>query len=90
MSKLLSQTDGVVTYVDMTSLKLTRLQNDVLGIVRECGPVTAADVAYHLPIGTDRARGVLARLEARKLVDAVYTGHGRSGRAFVAREEEGT
>lgn len=73
----------------MTTQKLTRLQEDVLGVVRECGPVTVADVAYHLPIGESSARGVLARLEAKRLIDATYTGHHRgNGRAYVARRGE--
>ena len=69
--------------------KLTRLQQDVLGIVRACGPVTVAAVAYHLPIGEASARGVLARLEAKRLVDAVYTGTGSSARAYVAEAPRG-
>ena len=69
-------------------MRLTRLQLDVLFVVAENGPVTAHDVAYHLPIGRDSARGVLARLEEKLLIDATYTGHPYQGRqrAFVARQ----
>ena len=84
MSKLLSQTDGVVTYPGMKTTKLTQLQDDVLWIVMEHGPVNAHDIDYHIPIGVERARRVLARLEALRLIDAHYTS-GKRGRSFVGR-----
>ncbi len=81
----LSQTTSPVTYLGMTTTHITRLQDDVLGIVRECGPVTASDIAYHLPIGVQSARGVLTRLEKKKCIEATYTGHHRGvGRAYIA------
>jgi predicted ArsR family transcriptional regulator len=66
-----------------TQKKLTRLQEDVLFVVEQNGPVTPRDVAYHLPIGEASARGVLARLEHRGLVEATYTGRREGGRAYV-------
>ena len=67
-------------------MSLTQLQQDVLHVVREHGPVTAHDVTYHLPIRIASARGVLSRLEARNLIAASYSHpiRGRS-RAYVAR-----
>jgi predicted ArsR family transcriptional regulator len=66
-----------------TTKKLTRLQEDVLYIVKEHGPVSAREVAYHLPITEESARGVLNRLEARSLIDATYTDYGSNRRAYV-------
>lgn len=63
-------------------MTLTRLQQDVLWIVVDHGPVTAADVDHHVPIGRDSARGVLGRLEARGLVGANYTSGGGRARAY--------
>ena len=62
---------------------LTDRQNLVLYIVSEHGPATARDVDYHTLMGTDAARGILARLERRALVDAHYTHHRGRGRAYV-------
>lgn len=82
----LSQDGASETHLGMATPKLTRLQEDVLLVVQENGPVTPRDVAYHLPIGEASARGVLTRLEAKNLVAATYTGHHRgTGRAYVAR-----
>jgi hypothetical protein len=73
-------------------VKLTRLQEDVLHVVISNGPVTPRDVTYHLHwVSESSARGVLARLESRRLVDATYTYTGRRslGRAYVARSSGG-
>lgn len=53
---------------------LTARQADSLFIVKRNGPITAADLAYHLNGTTSSARGVIRRLEARKLVEATHTG----------------
>ena len=85
-ARCLSQQDSERTPLGMSERTLTRLQEDVLLVVEENGPVTARDVAYHLPIGEASACGALSRLEAKSLIDATYTGHHRgSGRAYVAR-----
>jgi predicted ArsR family transcriptional regulator len=69
----------------MTTRPLTPLQDNVLWIVKEHGPVTPDDVSYHLLISSACARGVLARLERRCLIDATYTEHRSAARAFIAR-----
>lgn len=67
-----------------TPKKLTRKQLDVLFVVKNQGPVTAQDVAYHLPIGMESARGILSGLNRRGLIEGTYTGHDRKGgRAYV-------
>ena len=61
------------------SEKITARQEAVLGVVENCGPVTARDVGeYHLPIGISSARSHLNALERKGLVSAVYTGSGVS------------
>jgi predicted ArsR family transcriptional regulator len=66
-----------------TNRTLTRLQEDVLYIVKEHGPVSAREVAYHLPISEESARGVLNRLEAKTLIQATYTDYCSNRRAYV-------
>lgn len=66
------------------STKLTGLQAQVLGVVASDGPVVPDDVAYHLRVDSEVARGVLRRLEHRGLVGADYTSHPYSrARAYV-------
>lgn len=65
--------------------KLTRRQQDVFDVVAANGPLTAADVAYHIPITKSSASGILARLEAKRLVAATYSGQSGRGRAYIAR-----
>jgi predicted ArsR family transcriptional regulator len=68
--------------------KLTELQELVLWVVRDYGPVTPADVRRHLGyrISEASARGVLSRLEWRGLVGATYTQRDSRGRAYVATD----
>jgi predicted ArsR family transcriptional regulator len=64
--------------------RLTRKQSDILGVVDECGPVTASQIGgYHLPISNGSARSALRTLEERGLIAAVHTGRSQRGRAFV-------
>jgi predicted transcriptional regulator len=51
----------------------TRLQLDVLRIVRDYGPVSARGVAYHLNIASRTASNVLVGLERRGSVERFNT-----------------
>lgn len=63
--------------------RTTPRQLDILGVVTDCGPVTASEVGnYHLPIGYSSARSGLQALERQGLISAVYTGHHKPGRAY--------
>lgn len=56
----------------------------VLGVVADHGPVTGTDVAYHLR-GSPQVYGPIFRaLEQRGYATPQYTGHGGTGRAWVA------
>lgn len=62
---------------------ITARQHAVLHVVEQHGPVTGSEVHYHgFTVSAEAARASLSRLEARKFVDAHYTG-GSRGRAYV-------
>lgn len=75
----------------METISLTQRQQNALWIVREHGPVTVSDLEYHHLNGDYAAcHGMLARLEARGLVQRTYTGHHRSnGRSAYAITRDG-
>jgi predicted ArsR family transcriptional regulator len=64
--------------------RLTPQQMNILGVVKECGPVTASKVGGHLRISYSSAHSGLQALERKGLVGAVYTGQRMRGRAYEA------
>lgn len=70
------------------TVKLTPLQEQVLGYVESEGPVSVADVATSLLISEPAARSRLDTLERRGLLSVQHVGHHRGrGKAYVTTEQ---
>lgn len=69
---------------------LTEFQATVLFTVQQNGPVSVADVTYHLPVSASAARSRLETLERRGLIARTYTGHHRGSQFAYTLTDAGS